>query len=378
MKNIKYYASIFLILISCTNSKDIKKSTKTIISIDLIKDTLRLSSLGVVDSIIILETKSESLISRIDKVIFTDLRIYILDRDGGKGIYVFSKNGRFVRNYCKIGTGPEEYLTIEDFTYDRKNGIFYILNNRKEVSVIDTTGKFIKSFRNNFPAMKIEVNSKYKRLYFIGDNEDFNLIVTDLNGKRTAGYFPNSEFKTHIRVLNNPFQNMDSIIIYRRYLDDNIYQLSGDEMSVRYNIDFGQNSLDHSNLIKLLEIQGKKPFEDAIAKYKTHIKYYLEDKKFIYFLFFTDKMPCLCIYDKGSGLSGSYLYTYLKEDLFNSSYFPILEYVNEKNNLVFFTEPEVLKKYLNSQKSYLITTKKYKDKILNLNAMSNPILISIK
>lgn len=77
---------------------------------------------------IILETNETSLISSIDGIQVLDNNIYVLDKDLSN-IYVFDKQGKFLNKIGTKGIGPNEYLSIADFTIDSKNKLIYILDN---------------------------------------------------------------------------------------------------------------------------------------------------------------------------------------------------------------------------------------------------------
>ena len=65
-----------------------------------------------------LETDTNMLIGRIDKVLLNEDRIYIMDRFVTKNVFVFDKDGRFINKISRLGQGPEEYIDINDIFYD--------------------------------------------------------------------------------------------------------------------------------------------------------------------------------------------------------------------------------------------------------------------
>ncbi len=62
---------------------------------------------------IVLETIEESALNRINKLIVHDNRIYILC-GGMKSVFIFDKQGQFIRRINHVGKGPGEYLSAED------------------------------------------------------------------------------------------------------------------------------------------------------------------------------------------------------------------------------------------------------------------------
>jgi hypothetical protein len=254
----------FIILVSCKHEQEEVK-TKTVDSKLVIDSVFNLSKLGRFSNFIPLETNENSIISGISKIYFVDNHIYILDREGRKGVFIFERNGKFIRKIGRIGGGPGEYVSIDDFTIDKNNLTIYLLTNRENILLYNIDGKYIRSFKIDFYASKIEYNSSFNKIYFVGDDSGDNLIIADLNGKKIKGFFSNKDFGQHIRILINPFNNLDTIVLYRRFLDDNIYALKDDSLHIHCKIDFGDKALSKSELEKILKLDSKQ-FKASLQK----------------------------------------------------------------------------------------------------------------
>ena len=83
---------------SCLKSLDISVMMKD--SIEVIK----------------LETTDSCLIGFINKISFTDKYILVSDARVSQKIYLFDKEGKFIRYISNKGNGPGEYSVIGDFT----------------------------------------------------------------------------------------------------------------------------------------------------------------------------------------------------------------------------------------------------------------------
>jgi hypothetical protein len=375
---------VLIVLVSCKHEQHEQKDIKTIDSKSVIDNVFNLSQLGCFSNFIPLETNENSIISQIDKIYFINNRIYILDRNGGKGVFVFEGNGKFIGKIGSIGGGPGEYASIDDFTIDKNNLTVYLLANRRNILLYDIEGKYIRGFNIDIYASKIEYNSSSNKIYFIGDNSSDdnssdNLIITDLNGKKIKGFFPNKDYGEHVKILINPFNNLDTTVLYRRFLDDdNIYALKNDSLHIHYKIDFGDQALSKSELKEMLKLDSKQ-FKSSLKKFKSHIKYYVENDKNILFYFFLNDMPHLCIYEKVNNKSETYSIINLQDDILYFETFPLIETITDKNEYVFFIEAENLIDNIANIKS---------DSIKNLvNAMikesslqldSNPVICILK
>jgi hypothetical protein len=370
--------AFLIILVSCKHEQEEVK-IKTIESKLVIDNIFNLSKLGCFSNFIPLETNDNSIISGINKIYFVDNHIYILDRNGGKGVFIFNRNGKFIRKIGTTGGGPGEYVSIDDFTIDKNNLSIYLLTNRRNILLYNIDGKYIRSFNIDFFASKIEYNSISNKIYFVGDDFGDNLIIADLNGKKIKGFFPNKDFGQHVRILINPFNNLDTTVLYRRFLDDNIYALKDDFLHIHYKIDFGDKALSKSKLEEILKLDSKQQFKSSLQRFKSHIKYYVENDKNILFYFFLDNIPHLCIYEKENNKSETYSMINLQDDILHFTTFPIIENITDKNEYVFFIEAEdLINNIANIKNDSIKNLVNVMIKESNLQFDSNPVICILK
>jgi hypothetical protein len=375
--NVISVIAFLVILVSCKHEQK-EVTTKTIDSKSVIDSVFKLSKLGCFSKFIPLETNENSLISGINKIYFVNNLIYILDRDGGKGVFIFDGNGKFVRKIGRIGGGPGEYVSIDDFTIDKNNSTIYLLTNRENILLYNIDGEYIRSFKIDFYASKIEYNNSFNKIYFVGDDTGDNLVIADSNGKKIKGFFPNKDFGQHVRILINPFNNLGTTVLYRRFLDDNIYALKDDSLHIHYKIDFGDKALSESKLENMLKLDSKQ-FKNSLQKFKSHIKYYLETDKNILFYFFLDKMPHLCVYEKETNKSETYSIINLQDDILDFETFPLIENITDKNEYVFFIEAEnFISNIVNMKNDSMKNLVSVMIKESNLQIDSNPVICILK
>ena len=65
-----------------------------------------------------LETRMESLLGNISKVIPHNNRLYILDKSITKSVFVFDIQGSWINTISRMGKGPGEYLEVTDIYID--------------------------------------------------------------------------------------------------------------------------------------------------------------------------------------------------------------------------------------------------------------------
>ena len=107
-----------------------------------------------------LEDNEKALIGTISKLIVFDEHLFVLDKSVSKSLFVFNKEGLFIRKFGSVGGGPEEYIKLSDFTIDTDKKIFYLLDpHTQKINSYDiASGKFINSVR---------IKNDYVRSYHI-------------------------------------------------------------------------------------------------------------------------------------------------------------------------------------------------------------------
>ena len=141
-----------ILFISCESNKATFSVDDYLHVIDLSKTepvNMNLSKLFVNITPIILETTKESLLGSINKVVVTSEYIIVLDAVIAKALFLFKKDGTFLRKFGRIGLGPGEYSLISDFYYDTTTGTIYMLDARiGKINLYNIhTGEFLKSIK---------------------------------------------------------------------------------------------------------------------------------------------------------------------------------------------------------------------------------------
>ena len=105
---------IFLIAFGCNGKKTENKNT--IISI---RETSSEENLEINNPYLLrLESNSFAQIAGIDKVMFYEDRIAVLDKIRGNSVFVFDSKGKYINYIYKIGEGPGEYRNVENIFWD--------------------------------------------------------------------------------------------------------------------------------------------------------------------------------------------------------------------------------------------------------------------
>lgn len=95
-----------------------------------------------------LETSENSILGIVSKLYVTQNRIYVLDVLKAKALFVFGKDGSFIKKIGRIGFGPGEYIGIIDFLVDKKSQQILLLVDRGErIMRMDYDGNYLGNIR---------------------------------------------------------------------------------------------------------------------------------------------------------------------------------------------------------------------------------------
>ena len=87
-----------------------------------------------------LETNEQSLIGNISKIICQGNKFYVLDKFQAQGVFVFSKEGKFLSAIKKPGQGPGEYIELADMDVDGEGNV-YVFDNARTNLICYRQGK---------------------------------------------------------------------------------------------------------------------------------------------------------------------------------------------------------------------------------------------
>lgn len=139
----------FVICASCNNASKKTEDIKTLI--DLTENPNPRRKIIVDDfKYIILETTSKTRLSRIDKIMFGKNNIYIFDSRSSVGVFVFNREGKFIKTIGQKGHGPNEFIYVTDFDIDKEENIYLLDVDRKQILKYNSKAEFIENVRYDF------------------------------------------------------------------------------------------------------------------------------------------------------------------------------------------------------------------------------------
>ncbi len=150
------YLLIVMSLAACNKSDNNINSNKIDFAELNSDNILKLSELYDSISYVKLETTHESLIGTIKKIIPYKDNFIIFDNKYSN-IFVFDAVGKFIKRIGDKGTGPNEYIKVDDICFDQtKNRLFVLDNTRGRIQVFDDNGKVLYNVKLTFMPNEIE------------------------------------------------------------------------------------------------------------------------------------------------------------------------------------------------------------------------------
>ncbi|AEL26718.1 6-bladed beta-propeller [Cyclobacterium marinum] len=326
-----------------------------------------------------LKLKNDEVLGAIDKILFNDSLIVVLDKYFTKSINIFSRqSGMQLLSLASTGDGPSEFREIYDFDVDfEKQELFIHDGALRKIIKFDFSGQFISEKKVNFrmgnfkilPGERILNYTKHDPNDHLGSEAGFSeLLITDANLRVEASAFPFTEEET----LNDFYG--------RNYLDkkgDKVYiQPRFSEFIYEY-ID----SIQLLNPILKFKMEGRflpeketfKPFDEFEEKVSNEKLYFTNGQYFFtnngWFGYRFAKLgygikEMMVFYNKNSK-------SFLGGDNFNMDInglilfsFPINTYKDEGVGVI---EPDVIKSITDENYIKMLQSNgKYGDKIKNL------------
>ena len=249
-----------------------------------------------------LETTNESYLDEVVKVELSDSFIFVSDV---RKLLQFDRRGKFIRQIGKSGRGPEEYISVADFSINDRNEFVYIYSaNSDEMLVFNFRGNYIKSFKFKAQSVQFESDSLNRFMFHIinlGNQKgikSYSWLLSDFEGNIILRivYSPDLEYKlgrfgnpvTPLYVYKGDFHFME-------YGIDTMYYLSNLVKRPYCIFNFGNLKMDIDIQIKSKEDYSK--YEEKLWIYNI-----LEDQSYLYLTTISGISPkkILWIYNKRS------------------------------------------------------------------------------
>ena len=229
----------------------------------IIENKFKLSEIIDTFEILSIKDKGDLLIADIDKIIFNDSIIFILDQFNSKIIKSCSKQtGEIITTFSKHGEGPGEFNEIYDFDVDfNKKEVLIFDGSQSKCITYNFSGKFICEKKLPFRIGNIRIlndkkfinytrlspnehlGSLYKNEEVITFDENFNVLSCGLN-------YDENEIKNSYFGRDYLSKNNGTVSIFPRF-KNSVYEYypNTDELNQLITFDFDDKDVELSDVI---------------------------------------------------------------------------------------------------------------------------------
>lgn len=228
-----------------------------------------------------LETKAQSKINNIDKILLTKNRIIIVDFKVAKGVYVFDSSGRFISSIFANSGIFDSKAAVSDFydvAYDYKFDEIILHDQTKHKSYyFDQDGNFKNSTQEyvyfvNF--VNIKNTDYFVYLNPFGGNDHIPEITKStiyIGKKDTRILFTATNAIHHMKAnvnyqINNnlSFNNSNSKLFYTPEFSDTVYQIIGHPVNVYPKLVVHYPELDINSVLKKRHTENIESFTNLM------------------------------------------------------------------------------------------------------------------
>ena len=292
----KEYTIIILLLFitfGCKKPKTYIASEETIapITISLEKSDKPMDLSNSIDEItyLPLETKKESLIGTVSKVIRFNDKYVVADKKRGK-IFLFDNKGKFISTIGEKGHGPKEYVKLEDIEINKKDTSLVVIGNVSPLRLIyyslNNSASSEKEYRN-LSGQRFSLSSSNSiithDMYPFENKLGYGLCIADNKGSIVSRHLCFKKINDVSKIPINVFSHLSDTILFHKYLNDTVYQIINNKISKRYYVYFEKYTMPQS--VKNLFNNDIESFHKESRDYISGIDNFLEIDDFIFFEF---------------------------------------------------------------------------------------------
>ncbi|MGJ3236794.1 6-bladed beta-propeller [Marivirga sp.] len=293
MNNYNYVLAFIFFILSCCNVKEVPENELVIKVKDDILDNINYSELISDIEFIKLDENPDAIITQIDKILFHNNKIYILQRFFNPRVLVFENNGKYLYDLGKEGDGPGEYMYPYDLLVN--NDTIELLVANFIYSYKENNGKYIGSKSIGFPAVRFKKTSDGYVFKCGGDEKE--IFITD-NETNVLSKNMDKGIRNEINPLIS-FHPQNDNLLFHMTLNDTIFQIQNNKLTPFRIINFEKpltdevlNNLYHRNNSSISELKKN------MGDYMGYLKVYVENESHIYFTYMHKNQNIAFLYDK--------------------------------------------------------------------------------
>lgn len=299
---------VLCILCGCSHKKE--KADLPVIALDC----NQLSSIhdwGVLDRLEIVRLDSEeALFGDIDRIVRYKDRIYLMDANKTRTVYIYDLSGKYINKISKYGQGPDEYLQLADLYIDPTDASLNVATRiDRKIMKFDLDGKQLRKVIGTPKAFTRLTQFKDRYVGYMGNyiqdcENPYNVWVLSekMETKQKTFMIPAS-WNSFDLGSRYPFSSFQSDFYYTKALDYTVYQMDEADGSFfpKYRFDLGDRSWPE-------DAKDAQPYEELrrsnpVCKYVVGFRGFQETEHYLLAPFILDGQQVMGVYDKKEGKS---------------------------------------------------------------------------
>lgn len=215
----------------------------------------------VIQRLVRLETKKESLIAIINQLKVYDNKIFLLDAFQTKGVFVFTMQGDFKYKIAEHGKGPGELISPSSLLVDNETEKLEIYDNAiKGINRYELNGKFVDFLPvglaiDAFDKTKMGVyifSLNNKPNYLFDETIRNNLIYYDKDRGVVMEFYPysGSGLFYELTTFRSLTRNDKNEILYLPNTDPTVYLAGNSSLNKHWSIKFDKEFIDKKSIDK--------------------------------------------------------------------------------------------------------------------------------
>lgn len=188
---------------------------------------------GVLDRLEIVQLDSEeALFGDIDRIVRYKDRIYLMDANKTRTVYIYDLSGKYINKISKYGQGPDEYLQLADLYIDPADASLNVVTRiDRKIMKFDLDGKQLRKVIGTPKAFTRLTQFKDRYVGYMGNyiqdcENPYNVWVLSekMETKQKTFMIPAS-WNSFDLGSRYPFSSFQSDFYYTKALDYTVYQM---------------------------------------------------------------------------------------------------------------------------------------------------------
>jgi hypothetical protein len=241
-----------------------------------VEESIALSSIIRDYKIVPLETNEKCLIGMINQIEVYENKIFILDYNVARSLFVFDVDGNFLYKIGDVGKGPGEYLAPNCFAIDKKGNILIIDYSQKKILRYSENGVYINDIdipTSGLPrGLIIDNNYMYIDNWIVGEIDDGLLYGLDFKGNIKTKWLESSKYgkgyNGNFSLTDRFFFQNGSKIRYLKQFIDTIFTINNSVVSpyivIKTRYGFNNDEIEEMNSA----FNNRTGLKDLVMKYK--------------------------------------------------------------------------------------------------------------